>query len=357
MRRYLAGLVVLGWVAMAGAQTQPYALVSPGMAAQMKGLGASEAARKIMSAAGGQAKATPTPMAHVHTEGTLPHQGIRDESIVAERDWDRMLNLGLAYRLSGGDRKYLQGEAKFLAAWMGMYKADLNPIDETRLDTVFMAFDLTRADLPAKVQADTLALFATMADGYLAFVEKHPCGKQAENWQSHRIKLATLAAYELGDAARIARAKTAFETQVGCNVRADGSVEDFYKRDALHYVAYDLEPLLTTALAAKAHGEDWFHWKAPSGSSVAGAVDWLLPYASGAKTHEEFVHSSVSFDAARDKAGEKGYSGLWDAKGGVTTLALAAAADAKYAEPSRRLNARVGAQSPVWIQLLTSLKP
>jgi hypothetical protein len=347
---------MLGFAAVAGAQTQPYAVFSPGIAAQLKAQAGSGPGKSILHAADSAAKLTPGPLAHVHTEHTLSGDPIREKSIVAERDWDRMLNLGLAYRMTG-DHKYLDAEANFLGAWVALYHPDLNPIDETRMDYVFFAFDLTRSDLPQPLQVKMLALFRTMATGYLKDIEKLSCGKDIGNWQSHRIKLATLTAYELDDPELIARAKKFYQEQVKCNIHADGSVEDFYKRDALHYVAYDLEPLETAALAAKVHGEDWFHWKSSTGSSVAGAVDWLLPYASGAKTHDEFVRSKVPFDAERDKAGEKGYSGMWDAKGGVTAMALAAALDAKYAEPSRQLNARVGAHSPVWIEFLTSLRP
>jgi hypothetical protein len=267
-----------------------------------------------------------------------------------------MLNFALAYRLSGGDKKYLDAEARFLAAWTHVYKPDLNPIDETRFDPIFIAFDLTRSDLPPAVQESTLALFASMSDGYLKFVEKNPCGKNALNWQSHRIKLATLTAFSLGDPVREERAQRAYETHVGCNIRPDGSVEDFYVRDALHYVVYDLDPLQTAALAARVHGQDWFHFKSPGGSSVAGAVDWLLPFTSGAKKHNEFVHSSIAFDAARDRAGERGYSGMWDVRAGVQTLALAAMLDAKYEQPFLALTTATKAQPTLWIRLLEQMK-
>jgi len=355
MQRIGMAVLVMLWAGIAGAQMQPYAVFSPEMNAQLKALAGSGPGKSILRAADSAAKLTPAPLGHVHTEHTLSGDPIREKSIVAERDWDRMLNLGLAYRMTG-DHKYLDAETKFLGAWVALYQPDLNPIDETRMDYILFAFDLTRSDLPQPLQVKTLALFRTMATGYLKDIEKLSCGKDTGNWQSHRIKLATLTAYELGDPELIARAKKFYQEQVKCNVHPDGSVEDFYKRDALHYVAYDLEPLLTTALAAKVHGEDGFHWKSPTGSSVAIAVDWLLPYTSGAKTHEEFVHSKVPFDAERDKAGEKGYSGPWDAKAGVTTLWLAALQDAKYGPAAQQLDTRMGVQPAAWIQLLTSLK-
>jgi hypothetical protein len=351
----VAGAVLLVFGVCGARAETPYALFSPQMVAQIKDLGPVDAGH-VLAVADADLKAKPDPMSRVHTEGTLPHQGIRDESLVAEEDWGRMRDFALAYRLSGGNKKYLDAEARFLAAWTAVYKASLNPIDETNFDNIFVAFDLTRSDLPPAVQASTLALFASMSDGYLNFMEKNPCGKNRLNFQSHRIKLATLAAFSLGDPVREERARHAYETQVGCNIRPDGSVEDFYVRDALHYVVYDLDSLQTAALAARMHGQDWFHFKSPSGSSVPGAVDWLLPYTSGARKHDEFVHSTSAFDAARDKAGEKGYSGLWDVRNGVQTLALAALLDAKYEQPFLALIAITKTQPTLWIRLLQHMK-
>lgn len=348
--------VVMLYCAIAGAQTatQPYALFSPEMIAQLKPLGNSLVAEEVIDLAKVALKATPGAIAHVHTEGTLPHQGIMDVSVKAERDWEGMLNLGLAYRMTG-DRKYLDAEAKFLTAWAVTYQPDLNPIDETNMEKVIFALDLTRDDLPVDVQKQVLAMFRVMATGYLEHMEKLSCGKDTGNWESHRIKLATLTAYELGDAEMIAKARRYFEEQVKCNVRPDGSVEDFYRRDALHYVVYDLEPLETAALAARAHGEDWFHYTSPSGSSLPGAVKWLLPYTNG-KKHMEFVHSSAAFDAARDRAGEVGYSGPWDTRNGINTLALAAKLDQRYTQALAQLMKSTGKLPQPWLQLVMVLK-
>ncbi len=90
-----------------------------------------------------------------------------------------------------------------------------------------------------------------------------------------------MAAFQTGDAKLIDRARAAFRAQVSTNIQPDGSVFDFHERDALHYVTYDLDPLMMAALSAKAHGEDWLNWKSDNGVSLVAAVDWLIPYARG----------------------------------------------------------------------------
>ncbi|MBB5065847.1 alginate lyase family protein [Granulicella mallensis] len=325
-----------------------WAIFPPESLAGLKAQAETETGRSVVRMATTFLSETPHPMARIHTEGTLPHHGIRDESVAAEKDWDGMLALGLAYRLTG-DKKYLAAEDCYLGAWTAVYRVSLNPIDETNLDKWMLAYDLTRGNLSPKTEEQTAALWKAMAAGYIDWMEKNG-QKDTGNWSSHRVKLAVMAAYEAGDPALEARAAAVFREQVKRNIRPDGSVEDFYKRDALHYVVYDLDPLQMAALSAKVHGESWFH-EGAGGRNIAHGVDWLVPYAVGQTKHMEFVHSTVAFDAARDKAGEKGYSGEWDPAAGVQTLTLAALLDPQYASAARQCVEHSGHNPQAWLTL------
>ncbi len=331
--------------------SQPFALVSPRVAARLKSQVETSQAKAVIREADKGLARKPGALPRIHTEGTLPHQGIRDESLKAAKDFETMRDLGLAYRLTG-ERRYLNGEARYLSAWLSTYQISFNPIDETRFDAVIIGYDLTRASLPVKLQQKMDGFLRAMAEGYLDRIAKQRVEDNA-NWQSHRVKLITLAAFETGDEGLIGRARKAFQRQVEVNIRPDGSVVDFYKRDALHYVTYDLEPLVTASLAAKAHGEDWFHYQPREGASVAQAVNWLTPYATGAKTHDEFVRSLVRFDAERAAAGEKGFSGRWDPATSVTVYAMVTAVDKGYAQVYKSMSRTSKAKAPAWIILLT----
>lgn len=337
-----------GTAGAAAVRAQAWAMFSPEAAAGMRARADSVAGRAVVRAATADLPATPHPVAAVHTEGTLPHRGIRDQSIEAEKDWDKMLDLALAYRLTG-DAKFLAAEDCFLGAWAAVYKPNLNPIDETNLDKLMMAYDLTGGGLSAGTETAAMRLWHTLAEGYTGWLETQG-DKDNANWSSHRAKLAVLAAYEVGDEKLERRALAAAQRHVRANIRSDGSVEDFYKRDALHYVVYDLQPLEMAALAARAHGATGFA-EGKDGKTLAHAVDWLVPFATGVKTHEEFVHSSVGFDQARDKAGEKGYSGQWNPEAGVPVLALAAVLDGRFGEALERSEKLTGRMPPAWMQL------
>lgn len=329
---------------------QAYSLVSPATALHLTGLKDTPAAQSILHWAADDLTEPPRPMARLHAEGTLQGQGIRDQSLAAERDFGRMQDLALAYRLTA-DKRYLAKVAELLDAWTAVYKVSGNPIDETAWTPVFVAYDLTQPDLPPNLTRQTAALFRNFATLYLDWLDAN-FAKDPYNWSSHRVKLAVLGAYESGDGDLIARARAAYKRQVNQNVRADGSVNDFYKRDALHYVTYDLEPLTIAAMAAKTHGEDWFHTAANGTPSVEEAVDWLIPFAVGDKNHEDFVHSSEPFDAARAKAGEKGYSGMWEPTNSVALLEQCGYLDRRYIKTLGKVLANSEWQTQPWILLL-----
>jgi hypothetical protein len=292
----------------------------------------------------------PGAIPRLHTEGTLPGKGIRDISLKAKQDQPIVLDLALAWRLSG-DRRFLDQAGRYLEAWADIYQMSFNPIDETGFDTLMLATDLTEADLPTQLRAKLNGFWSRMATGYLDAMNRTP-KNQMTNWQSHRVKLATMAAFQSGEARLIERARAAYRAQVAANIRPDGSVFDFHERDALHYVTYDLDPLLMAAIAAGAHGQDWYGWKSPAGASLAGALRWLEPYATGEKTHIEFVNSRIAFDKERAAAGQSEYAPHpWQRGNAVNTFALAALCDPGWAGLVQRLTTETGLAPRPWIWL------
>ncbi len=295
----------------------------------------------------------PKPLARLHTEGQLPHEGIYDQSIEAERDLDLMRDAALVWRATG-DERYLRLVDRFLLAWASTYQPSFDPIDETHFDSMILAYDLTASALPVKTRNATAAFIGKLANGYVARVDAQPrplTGTYRNNWESHRVKLVAMAAFTLDDRKLINAAQRLFIEQIGENVAPDGATVDFAERDALHYVTYDLEPLVVAALAARRHNRNWLTQRAQNGASLQLALDWLMPYALGEKTHDEFVHSSVAFDAKRREAGLPGYSGPWDPKNSAQLFHLAARLSGRYASVALRL----APTPPAWLAVCLPL--
>ena len=307
------------------------------------------AAVKLVARATQHLVQTPHPLPRLHTEGTLPHQGIYDESVTAARDFPVMRDAAMAWRLTG-DMRFAEQVDTFLHAWVGTYVPSFNPIDETKFDALIQAYMLARDGLTPGTRAETQRFLRTLAEGYIARTEaaRQPLSHTwVNNWQSHRIKLMAMSAAALGDHALLAQVHRLFLQQLANNVRPDGSVEDFEDRDALHYVVYDLEPLTMAAIAVQPFGQHWLNERAANGATLAAAVDWLVPYADGSRTHEEYVHSHVAFDKKRADAGLPGFSGMWEPKSAGTLYWQAARLDPKY----RTLAERLAATAPDWLAL------
>ncbi|WP_374193497.1 alginate lyase family protein [Trinickia mobilis] len=295
----------------------------------------------------------PKPLERLHTEGTLPHEGIYDQSVEAEKDLDLMRNAALAWRATSDDR-YLKLVDRFLYAWATTYRPSFNPIDETDFEGMILAYDLTASALPVKTRNATAAFIAKLANGYVAQIDAQPrplTGTFRNNWQSHRVKLVAMSAFTLDDRKLINAAQRLFIEHIGDNIAPDGSTVDFAERDALHYVTYDLQPLVTAALAARRHNRNWLPERAANGATLAAALNWLTPYALGTKTHDEFVHSSVAFDAKRREAGLPGYSGEWDPKNATELFYLAARLNGRYAPVALQLSPT----PPAWLAVCLPL--
>ena len=272
-------------------------------------------------------------IARVHTEGTLPHQGIWDQSVEAEKDWTLMRDLALLWQAEKRSED-AQVLSRLLSDWAKTYQPSFNPIDETRLDAYIDAYVIANDALDPATQQAAQQFIRGLAEGYLQQLQEgfrpHD-GRWVNNWNSHRIKLAALGAAALQDKELWASARRAFIAHIERNIREDGTTLDFEERDALHYVVYDLEPLVRAAQAAQWFAsEDWLTLKGSRGGSVAAALQWLEPYARGERTHDEFVHSHVRFDAQRNAAGVKGFSGLWDRENAVPLYLMAATLDTRY---------------------------
>ncbi|HEV3104403.1 MAG TPA: alginate lyase family protein [Trinickia sp.] len=310
-------------------------------------------AQALMRSVSARLNDQPKPLERLHTEGTLPHEGIYDQSIEAEKDLDLMRDAALVWRATADDR-YLKLVDRFLFAWATTYRPSFNPIDETHFDAMILAYDMTASALPVKTRNATVAFIETLANGYVERIGSEPrplSGTYRNNWESHRVKLVAMAAFTLDERKLIGAAQRLFIEQVGNNIAPDGATVDFAERDALHYVTYDLEPLVVAALAARRHNRNWLAERAANGASLALALDWLVPYALGEKTHDEFVNSRVALDAKRRESGLPGTSGPWNPARAAELFHLAARLSGRYAPVAIRLSP----MPPPWLAVCLPL--
>jgi hypothetical protein len=283
----------------------------------------------IQKAADAALDAAPNPIRSIRSEGKLKNDPEKIASEASLADMRKIEALGYACAVTQED-KYATASRKFLLAWAGTNVSRGDPIDDTGLEPLIVTYDLVRKTV-SPADRGRIDTYLRQVHEALVKSDKAGSGTSKNNWNSHRIKIMGLIAYVLEDKQLIARAVEDFKKQIEQNLEPDGSSLDFHERDALHYHCYDLEPLLTFAIAARQTGIDLYQYRARSGASLPKSVAFLVPYADGSKTHAEFVTSKVAFDKKRADSGDAHYKAgtLFDPKAAKRTIELAA-----YFDPS-----------------------
>lgn len=356
-RRLLLGLAAA--TALAGCRPEspaapgdlPFSLLSPDATRALRGLSTADA-RSVLTQADRLTQIPPAPSRLVHTEHGYAGQPAYDAGVQAKTQWSAVLTLGLAAAI-GGNGHHLQATVALLESWAEVYQPSLNPIDEEGLDDLMLAADLIRPLHPLPQFSEFLA---RIADGYRQAQQdstQRPLrDSDRNNWNAHRLKLATLAAYGTGSRERIAALPALRDRHLARAIAADGKVIDFRQRDALHYVVYALHPLCMACLSSRAHGDIWLNRTQPGSGSLRMALHWLRPYVRGEKTHDEFAATTVPFDRERAAAGVKGFQGQWDRRGAVPLMALAARlAPDEFSADAEALQQQTATRPPAWLRL------
>jgi hypothetical protein len=294
----------------------------------------------------------PNPIRVIQGEGKFKTDPLAIKTRESLGDMRKMYFFAYIFAATG-DTQYADKAREFILAWAQQNMPTGNPIDETTLDDLFFAFDLTQSQFSPAEKKIAQAWMRKVADTQIAIGLMHARkgdGISKNNWQSHRLKIVGLIGYTLSEKKYIDYAVEGFKRQIEVNLRSDGSSIDFHERDALHYHCYDIEPLLELAIVANNNGTNLYTYKSKSGASLEKSVKFLLPFCSGEKKHPEFVKSTVAFDRKRAESGDENYKAghLFDPKKGGHSLELAAAFDKNLSEVYCQATAHTASIYPSW---------
>lgn len=286
----------------------------------------------IRRAADDALRDAPSPVEHIVSEGHLAKNPLKVRTEFALRDMDKTSALGWAWAVTGEPRYFEKGR-DFIVAWARINRSDGDAINETKFGPMIIGYDLLRdqfdaadrnlADAWLKHKAETLILREPGFGG---------------NWPCHKLKIVGMVGFALNDQSLITQAIDGYRKQVAKDIRPDGACSDFYVRDSLHYQLYSIEPLLTLARAGERYGEPLFDYHRPNGGSLHDAVNFVVPFAEGKKTHIEFAHSKSSFDRRRAENGETEYAPHpWNPRASIPMFTSAAWFRPEYGTLAARL--------------------
>ncbi|MBC8136303.1 MAG: alginate lyase family protein [Fibrella sp.] len=275
--------------------------------------------------------AKPHPLTVIHYEGLLDTNPERITTRTALTDMDRLVVLGQAWAASG-ETRYRDAAMAYVRAWSGAYVPTGNPINENKLEPVFVAYGMMRDAFSTDERIRIQAWMRRIAEVEIE-TGKNVKGTAQDNWHSKRLKIVGLIGRILEKKAFTAYAAKGFKSYVEGSLLPDGRSQDLIKRDAMSYHQSGLKPLLVLALyAAPEEGRALYRWQAPSGASLQNSVAYLLPYADGTKIHAEWVNTREPLDRQRAAAGIAYYQPgkPFDPKSATETFEFASAFDPRF---------------------------
>jgi hypothetical protein len=336
-KSFLVSLCIAGIIASANLRAGPVSLESSEVL-QLRGLISTNAAAAeqfaILHKTADKALGTkPDPIENVISEGHLQKDPLKIRSRASMADRNKIYALAWAWTVTD-DAKYSAKAREYILAWAKVNKADGNAINETQFEPVIVAYDLLRSGF---TKADQQLVDVWLQSKANALWAKYRNGGKG-NWVSHGLKITGLVALALGNEPLTKEVLNGFRRQIAADLEADGASTDFHVRDAMHYHLTSIEPLLTLARAGERHGEHLFDYRGQNGASLHNAVDFVVPFADGSKTHMEFVNSKSSFDRERANNGEKEYQPhSWDPKASIEMLGKASWFRPEYGKLAAKL--------------------
>ncbi len=290
----------------------------------------------------------PNPLKDIIYEGRVSNHPDRLNSVKHLQDMNKIYTLTWANFVSG-DSKYSAKAIEFVEAWAKKYKPGGNDVNDNKLLTCMVAYQMLGKEM-TKAQRKTIGKWIkSIGDAQ----QKGWSDNKRGNHAGKRLKLIYFAAYLENDKDRIDWVQEKIQVVWNNTLYENGQTHDFRKRDAVHYHMSSVKAFLQIAQIGRLLGKDHYNQKADNGGSIAGAIDFVMPFIKGEKIHPEWVNSIVKLDHERWQAGDPYYKpGIpWDPWEAYESLLLASVFDDSLHRWAEKL--RQGKNKPLpWLGVL-----
>ncbi len=241
----------------------------------------------------------PKPLEVIFYEGRLEIDTARIRTRVSLLDMDKVSTLFYA-TYAKPQPAYGKKIKEFVLAWANRFEPTGNTINENKFVPLLWGYHHFKSEFDPQEQIFVEKWIRKLADKQIA----RPSTPN-NNWQAKRLRLIGLAGGIIGDKNYLDFSIQGLKEYIATAYFPDGTSNDLRQRDALHYHISGLKVLLTVCVNLSAFDQrfDLFDYKAPNGASIRKSVLYTLPYASGEKTHREWVNTKVKLDKERAAAG------------------------------------------------------
>ncbi len=309
---------------------------------------AEEAAREAVPLLSAQ----PRPLAELNYEGLVNTDPRRVTTVQHLRDMAHVARV-LRYWQTSNDARAAAMLRRFILAWTHTYRLTGNDVNENKLFPLLVAYyslrDCMKPDERVHVDAWVDQLGHLHAHAVAA-------ATRFTNRYSKHLRLLAIAGIILDREEWRAQARDGVLLFVTQSLRPDGTSEDLERRDTLTYHASALTPVIELALLARTNGINVYTWTPGNGASLRASVDYVVPYALGTTTRQEWVHSTVDLDQRRAEAGLEKYrpGRLFDPHDALEVMQLAACFDPGKLAVVRHLTGSAAQRFPAWPLLINA---
>lgn len=249
-------------------------------------------------------KAHPQPLQVIHYEGLVNTDPRRIETVGKLRQMDDVALLMRYWQLTG-DTQAVAALQRFITAWAATYQPTGNDVNENKFYPLFVAYEALRDQFTDTGRTGIDRWIRDMAERHAVAI--HEAKSFTNRYTKHLLLLAVFGMIlEQDDWTALSR--EGVQRFVTESLFPDGTSEDLKVRDTLTYHASALKPVIELAMMISGEdGSDLYAWENVRGGSIRKSVHYLVPYALGEKSREEWTHSQVPLDRQRAAAGLDAY--------------------------------------------------
>ncbi len=245
----------------------------------------------------------PHPLRVIRYEGLLNTHPERIATVARLREMSDVATLVLHWQATA-DPASADTLRRFILAWAATYAPTGNDVNENKFYPLFVAYEALRDTFaPAeRERVDTWLL--RMGEFHAAAVRD---SRSFSNRHTKHVRLLSLFGRILQRPEWIDSAATGIRLFVTGSLRPDGTSYDLEQRDSLTYHNSALRPVIELAVLAGPPGPSLYAWESPTGGSLKKSVAYVVPFASGKKTREEWRNTKVELDRRRAVEGIEAY--------------------------------------------------
>ena len=241
----------------------------------------------------------PRPLQIMYYEGLLDTNPKRINTVKSFADINNVVTLIYA-NYGNENSRYGEKTRQIIMAWANTYKSDGNTINENKFNAFFWGYYLFKNHFTTEEQQQV--------ENWMNKIAVNQMNRKRtpnNNWEAKRLKIIGIIGCILQNEKFIKYSVNGYKKFISSAYFPNGTSNDLRQRDALHYHVSGLKPCLSAFINLSKFNPDFnlYNWESPNGSSIKKAVEFVVPYATGDKTREEWKNSKVELDKKRAAAG------------------------------------------------------